>query len=380
LFLFGLIKETGVLVMNFNTPVAADLKLSFKPAMQQISQHTVSQSVRFGVAQPTASPGLDQIEGALFALACGDALGCNLETLTQEQIRERVGRQTEIVGGRTRNDFYDWPKGAVTDDTEMTLVMAESLIAKPQWDVWDCLQRFVRWFQGNPQGLGKTTIVALKKAATLIPEYGNRDTDDFAAGAKLSWETLRAAGNGSVMRCSPLGMVFSKQPEKLKQASLESCRITHEAPVCQATTLAYTRIMAAVMNQQVQNNQEFTQLLNKTADEVTSIDAETAAVLRRIPTQTIDRLNPKGSSLNAMEVSLWAFYHLDNLEEALITLVNLGGDTDTNAAVTGALFGAQYGLNAVPERWRSVLLDKEKLSSTARQLLNTKTQLDAVTN
>ncbi len=342
------------------------------PTQRPKTTSSVLPAVQFGVGQPTAVAGLDQIEGALFALACGDALGCNLETLTQEEIRARVGRQTEIVGGRTRNDFYNWSKGAVTDDTEMTLVMAESLINKPQWDVWDCLQRFVRWFQGNPQGLGKTTIVALQTAATLNPV-----TDDFSAGAKRSWESVRSAGNGSVMRCSPLALVFANQPEKLKQASLESCRITHEAPVCQATTLAYTRILAAVMNQQVKNNQDLTQLLNTTADEVSAIDTETATVLRRIPTQAIEGLNPKGSSLNAMEVSLWAFYHLDNLEEALITLANLGGDTDTNAAVAGALFGAQYGLNAVPERWRTVLLEKDKLSSVALQLLRVKTQLDA---
>lgn len=364
--------------MNYKTLYTIGLRPSIKPSTHPSLPISVPKSVQFGVGQPTASPGLDQIEGALLALACGDALGCNLETLTKEQIQQQVGRQTEIVGGRTRNDFYNWPKGSVTDDTEMTLVMAESLIAKPQWDVWDCLQRFVRWFQGNPQGLGKTTIVALKKAATLNPDSVNPELADFASGAKLSWETLRSAGNGSVMRCSPIGILYAKHPEKLKQASIESCRITHEAPVCQATTLAYTRIMAAVMNQQINNNEQLTQLLNKTADEVASIDEETAAVLRRIPSQAIERLNPKGSSLNAMEVSLWAFYHLDNLEEALITLVNLGGDTDTNAAVAGALFGAQYGLDAVPERWRSVLLDKEKLSSTARQLMNTKMQLDAV--
>jgi ADP-ribosylglycohydrolase len=53
-----------------------------------------------------------------------------------------------------------------------------------------------------------------------------------------------------------------------------------------------------------------------------------------------------------LECALWAWWHHDEFEEALVTVVNLGGDTDTNAAVTGALMGAQCGLDAIPERRR----------------------------
>ena len=56
--------------------------------------------------------------------------------------------------------------------------------------------------------------------------------------------------------------------------------------------------------------------------------------------------------MDTLECALWGWWHHDDVEEALVAVVNLGGDTDTNAAVCGALMGAQYGVGAIPERWR----------------------------
>ena len=65
----------------------------------------------------------------------------------------------------------------------------------------------------------------------------------------------------------------------------------------------------------------------------------------------------QGWVLTALHNALWQLLHAPSLEEGIINTVMRGGDTDTNAAIAGALLGAAYGLDAVPERWRAVILD-----------------------
>lgn len=69
--------------------------------------------------------------------------------------------------------------------------------------------------------------------------------------------------------------------------------------------------------------------------------------------KTAEEVPSSGFVLDTLECALWAWWHFEDFEEAVVAVANLGGDADTNAAVTGALLGAQYGLDAIPERWRA---------------------------
>ncbi len=75
-----------------------------------------------------------------------------------------------------------------------------------------------------------------------------------------------------------------------------------------------------------------------------------------------DEVPTGGFVLDTLECALWAWWHHDDFEEALIKVVNLGGDTDTNAAVAGALLGAQFGLDAIPKRWREKVRWRDDLT------------------
>ncbi|MGH7658749.1 MAG: ADP-ribosylglycohydrolase family protein, partial [Gemmatimonadales bacterium] len=78
---------------------------------------------------------------------------------------------------------------------------------------------------------------------------------------------------------------------------------------------------------------------------------------------------PPGHVLHTVEVALWFAWHEPKLERGLIWIANAGGDTDTNAAVAGALLGARDGENAIPPRWLAAVRDTDHLAGLADGLL-----------
>lgn len=88
-----------------------------------------------------------------------------------------------------------------------------------------------------------------------------------------------------------------------------------------------------------------------------TVDTSLAAAVRASRTgRPRDYLFQAGWVLIAFQNALYQLLHAQNLEEAVVDTVMQGGDTDTNAAICGALLGAVYGLEAVPERWRTTVL------------------------
>lgn len=75
-----------------------------------------------------------------------------------------------------------------------------------------------------------------------------------------------------------------------------------------------------------------------------------------------------GFVLTALRVAFWAAMRADSFEQAVVDAANLGGDADTNAAVTGALAGARFGAGAIPQRWLEPLRDRDVISGVATRL------------
>jgi ADP-ribosyl-[dinitrogen reductase] hydrolase len=76
-----------------------------------------------------------------------------------------------------------------------------------------------------------------------------------------------------------------------------------------------------------------------------------------------------GFVLTTVRVAYWAAFSADGFEQAVVSAANLGGDADTNAAVTGALAGARFGASQIPQRWLEPLLDRDHISGLATRLL-----------
>ncbi|HPB31936.1 MAG TPA: ADP-ribosylglycohydrolase family protein, partial [Candidatus Sumerlaeota bacterium] len=161
-----------------------------------------------------------RFRGVMLGLACGDALGAPAEFMTREEIRERFDVLKDMSGGGS----IGWAPGEYTDDTQMALCLADSLIARGGLDSTDLALRFVEWAESFPPDIGNQTKAALSHVRPLIKQ----GKDPLEAG-RIVWEKAgrRNAGNGGIMRCAPAALAFSNEPEKADRAAELSCFLTH---------------------------------------------------------------------------------------------------------------------------------------------------------
>jgi len=165
---------------------------------------------------------LDAAAGVLLGLACGDALGRPVEFRSAESIADEHGTVAEMLGHGTHGQ----PAGTVTDDTDLVLCIARSLVDKEAFDGQDIANRFHEWYESDPFDIGLMT-------ADTIREYA--DGTSWRDAGREVWQHRADgsnAGNGSVMRCAPHAIAFADEPDTLVQVSRQSSEITHYDPQC----------------------------------------------------------------------------------------------------------------------------------------------------
>ena len=295
----------------------------------------------------------ERAKGVLLGLACGDALGRPVEFRSPEQIRAEYGELTEMVGYGTHRK----PAGTITDDTEMALCIARSLAERGEFDPEDIAERFVVWYNGGPFDIGLMTADALKKidAGTSWETAGREVWEERPEGMN--------AGNGSVMRCAPHAIAFADDPKRLQQVSRESSAITHADPRCTHGCAALNLTIAALLDG---DERPLT-----TALDTLSTDAPESLreVLEPIP-EDIDpaELSNSGFVVHTLQTALYHALSADSAEAAIVNAVSGGGDTDTIGAVAGAVAGARFGVDALPEHWTSTIDESDEIRRLARQL------------
>src|SRR5438067_2027407 len=148
--------------------------------------------------------------GTLLAAAAGEALGAPHENKTADQ----VGTQREITGGGI------WAAGEPTDDIDLMLVLLRSLTARKRLDLDDVAQGLIKWFAGKPKDIGNLTRSALENLRAGEPP---------SQSGAIAWEDSgrKAAGNGSVMCCAPIGLLHVKNLDGLSDDAVAGACITH---------------------------------------------------------------------------------------------------------------------------------------------------------
>ncbi len=299
----------------------------------------------------------DRARGTLLGLACGDALGRPLEFQSAAGIERRYGRVDEMLADGTHGQ----PAGTVTDDTDLAMCLARSLVACGGFDGADVAERFVGWWESGPFDIGMMTRDAIAEfdGGTSWREAGRRVWEGRAEGSN--------AGNGSVMRCAPHALAFVDAPaDRLAEVSRRSSAITHADPRCTAGCVLLNLTIAGLVR----------------GDEA-PLAAALAHVGSEAPDELLEALEPVPDAIDAAELqssgyvvhTLQTALHdaltAESAEEAIVTAANRGGDADTVAAVTGALAGARFGAGALPARWLEALEVTARLERLADELVET---------
>jgi ADP-ribosyl-[dinitrogen reductase] hydrolase len=297
---------------------------------------------------------LDQYRGCLVGLAVGDAFGGPLEFMSRERIRQSYGRVTEILGG----GWLHLRPGEYTDDTQLMLCIARSIVETGRFDASDVAGRFVQWLNTGPKDVGITTRASLEQI---------QSGESWEVASQLTHERLggKSAGNGGVMRCAPIALLHSANIPVLVQDSFTSCRITHWHPAAAWSCVALNLGIAGLL--QGIGKPDLVAWVQERLDEPADEGAVRPA-LEKAGGLRAGQIRPSGYAVDTLQAAFWAFLTTDSFEEALVTIVNQGEDTDTAGAVCGALAGAHYGYGAIPPRWLAVLQDAPEIAGLAEEI------------
>ncbi|MFE7166434.1 ADP-ribosylglycohydrolase family protein [Streptomyces sp. NPDC057616] len=279
----------------------------------------------------------DRALGAVIGSAVGDALGAPFEFGPEGAFSARFpepGRGGEMCGGG------GWDPGEATDDTQMAVLVGESLLQHHGLELPDIFGRFRRWAASDPKDIGLQTEAVLTSG------------DPWDLAAALHFQTSqRAAGNGALMRAATSAVHFA---DAGREATMDAARriaaLTHGDRAAWEGTAVFHELVRVALSG---------------GDPVAAVPDTLAAVhpdhRARYATVLAPDWHPdlatefNGAVWPCLASAVWAVRTTTSYEAAVRAAVDLGGDTDTVAAVTGGLAGAVYGADAIPERWTAPL-------------------------
>jgi ADP-ribosyl-[dinitrogen reductase] hydrolase len=300
---------------------------------------------------------VDRFYGSLIGLAVGDAMGAPIEF--------KPPGSFELVSDMTGDGPHHLEPGEWTDDTSMALCLAESLIETGKFDPVDQLSRYLLWYRNGYMSvndkcfdIGNTT----REALMIFEETGEPYPGP---------ENEYSAGNGSLMRLSPVPLFYMFNPKDAIEMSGKSSRTTHNHPLA----VDACRYMGGLIQGALIGTSK-DELLSKRYSPVegyweevpleTKIDEVACGSFKELEPPEI---RGRGFVVKSLEAALWAFYKTDSFEDGCLLAVNLGEDADTTGAIYGQLAGAYYGFNNIPDKWTKKLVKRDMIESIIKRLV-----------
>lgn len=308
--------------------------------------NSYAQSIEYGLLNLTSAQ-LDRACGVLIAAAAGDALGAGYEFTYPPQHLVPV-----MKGGGLGN----FAPGQWTDDTDQAAAIAQVAATGADLRTPEALDRiatgFREWYAAGPADVGVQTGAVLSRAAATPTAAGM-----IAASREVHQRQGRSAGNGSLMRTGPVELAHLHDPEALVEAAMAVSSLTHyQAEAQEACAVWCLMIRHAVLTGQFPNFEDIAHWAPNAP--------EWRAVLQEAEANEPGTFRQNGWSVGALQAAWSAIVHTPvpegpfpsaHLTDALSTAIRIGHDTDTVAAIAGALLGARWGMSAVPAQWRRIL-------------------------
>lgn len=303
---------------------------------------------------------LNLIRSGIIGVCVGDALGSPVQFKMRKYLKNNP--ITEMIGLSS----WKMSKGTWSDDSSLTLCLAESL--SRGYNIKDIANNFLKWFRKGfltPDDIafdiGRTTSASMHRIEEgFIPEEaGGKNIDDN--------------GNGSLMRILPLSFYLESKVtdnnlyyEIIKNVS----SITHAHMYSIIACFIYIDI-ATQMIKGESFKESYLQILSNKNYYFNLLDADGKEKFNRILNGNIETCNEEdisstGFVIDSLEASLWCLLNSKSYRETLLKAVNLGGDTDTIAAIAGGLAGINYGIENIPKSWMNDLRKVELIEEVCK--------------
>jgi len=292
--------------------------------------------------------------GCLLGTAIGDALGAKREG-------GRMCRSEDIVSLAQRLEQLIY-----TDDTHMTIGVAESLIECKGFDGEHMAQTFIKNYDAEPwrgYGPGPPRIFRMIKDGEAWCSAANR----LYRGGSF--------GNGSAMRVAPVGLLYYHNLQKLREIAHQSSSITHSHELARAGAALQAYAVALALNTPSDEAIDKEAFLSRLHDFIPNqIYQEKLAQIAELlgeqdKAKVVAALGNGIEAAKSVPTAIYCFLRQPrSYEDVVVYAISLGGDTDTIAAMAGAISGAYLGIEAIPPEWQAKLENKEYIESLAERL------------
>jgi len=293
--------------------------------------------------------------GALVGLAVGDALG----TTNEFQPAGSFEPISDMVGG----GVFRLEPGQWTDDTSMALCLADSLLALNRYDSYDVMERYDRW---RKDGYRSSTGTCFDIGNQVM-----RSLWDFHENPRIPKGAPRStsAGNGAIMRLAPVVIAGFEEREirEIVVTAGLSARETHYSVEAEAATEVFAALLVGA-------------LLGWAPERIVDVAwASTGAAFDDVAARVISadpaeraswESETSGYIVHGLRLAVHGLLDFPSFKDATLAIANMGGDSDTNAAIYGQLGGAFYGIEAIPASWRSTLYQGEEIDQLACDLVD----------
>ena len=276
-----------------------------------------------------------KVKDGIIGLIIGDALGVPVEFSSRQELEQTPVTRMEGYG------TYNQPPGTWSDDSAMAIATMHSIVQKHGIDYDDIMDKFLEWLEDAKYMQGNRTFDSGITTSNAIINYKNR-TPALESG--LCGE--RDNGNGSLMRILPLAYIKDIDYESTENVSA----LTHGHARSKIACVLYVEMAKSMLENEELTMKEHIENANNKIKEHYK-DSPELKHFKKIFDFDLDDLSGKGYVIYTFEVVVHCLLTTNNYKDAVLKAVNIGGDTDTNAAICGGLAGIYYGYDSIPIDW-----------------------------
>ncbi len=299
---------------------------------------------------------LSTVQGHIFGLVVGDALGIPLEFMSRSHL------QNNPSTGFDSSYYQSETKGTWADDSSLSFCLLESIIEgySPEnlgkklidWktkNYWNCTSGI--------KEIGFATDRSIERLINGINPYESGESGEYSNG------------NGALMRISGLVYILQNESLEVRFNTVKSAMsITHGHIRNIIAGFFLIEFMLELLENKTNKIKAFENTQNTVRDYLNSISCnneEKSLFLRLFydPIYELDQSDIYSSAyvIHTLETALWCFLNTNSYDEAVLKAINLGSDTDTSGSVTGALAGMYYGIENIPDQWQNTLKQKPEI-------------------
>lgn len=305
----------------------------------------------------------ERIEGGLLGLLIGDALGVPYEFHPPDKIpRAELIEMSPPLGFSRAHPGV--PPGTWSDDGAQALCLLDSLLQKKGLDLEDFGRRTLDWYERGYLAVdGKVFDVGVQTSSALL---------ELRAGTpalKAGRSDERANGNGSLMRVLPLALWHTGPDEVLTSDAMAQSRVTHGHMRAQACCALYCLWARRVLDGAGDPWEEALAAFRGLYPEGMEARSELDTNIVRLGAEGQPAGRGSGYVVDCLRSAHDCVARGSSYEEVVKAAIGLGNDTDTTAAVAGGIAGLQYGIEGIPQRWRSALRGRPLVDPLLRRLV-----------